>query len=85
MITKQGMVEWALRHQYSKDKWGHYQKEMNGETYRLRLSNVMARRERKLHFEGTEYSSPHNEWTRLRSGYYKDISLSQDDKLKGLK
>ena len=84
MVTKQDMIKWAIRHGYSKDKYNHYQKK-DGKTYRLKLSNVMARLELKLCFDKTEYSPSHNEWTRLRSGYYKDISFSENDLLKGLK
>ena len=85
MIDKRQLEQWAEQHGYQKDKWGHYQKSANGNDYRLKISNIAVRYEFKIHDKGTEYSRPNNRWIRLQSGYFKDLSITPDNKLSGLK
>ncbi len=85
MITKQQLETWAEQHGFQKDKWGYFQKSNNGKEYRLKLSNIAVRYEVKIHHDGTKYSQPDNEWIRLQSGYFKDLSITPDGKLVGLK
>ena len=80
MITKEELIEWAKRHGFSNDRFGHYQRETGiGSIYRLKLSNISARYEKKIAL------SNKNEWIKLASGYYKNLSIMPDDKLSGLK
>lgn len=80
MMDKAALEQWLIRHGYTKDKFGHYQKQFtNGDVIRMKLSNTSVRRERKAKI------IDHNEWIRLSSSYYKNLSLTPDDKLSGLK
>ncbi len=79
MITKETLEQWLVKHGFTRDKFGHYQKEINGHIYRYKLSSIAARYEKQAHIVD------HNEWLRILSGYYKDLSITADDKLAGLK
>ena len=75
MITKSQLEQWALRHGFCLDNYGHYQKvTTEGKIYRLSFNKLAVRYEVKIQ----------NEWVRISSGYYKNISISSDDKLAGL-
>lgn len=84
-MTKEQLEQWAERHGFQKDKWGYYQKSADGKEYRLKLSSIAVRYEVKIHHDGDKYSPPSNEWVRLQSGYFKDLTITPDDKLAGLK
>jgi len=79
--TKQQIIDWALGGGWHWDKWGHLQKtDSTGRQYRIKLSSTAMRYEVKVtHGRGD------SEWMRLRSGYYKDISIHPTNKLAGLK
>ncbi len=77
-VTKEELEKWAERHGFSKDAFGHYQI-TDGLTYRLKLSKIAARYEKKIVFSGE------SEWIKIRSGYYKNLFITLEDKLKGLK
>lgn len=74
-LTKQQIIDWATSKDWKLDKWGHLQKEVNGAMYRLKLSDIAVRNEVK---------TPSG-WQRLWSGYLKDLSISTEGKLVGLK
>lgn len=79
-MTKQELEQWLIRHNFKLDKFGHYQKQnSNGDTIRIKLSSVSARYEKKARI------CDHNEWIRMQSGYFKDLSLSPEDKLRGMR
>ena len=73
-ITREELIAWARRNGWALDRWGHLQKTNNGTTYRLKLSRIAARYELK--------SSAG--WVRLRSGYYKDLTITGAGELTGL-
>ncbi len=75
MITKDELINWATRDGWKLDRWGHLKKELNNGTHRLKLSRIAARHE--IH---TPWG-----WARIHSGYYKDLQLTADGKLAGLK
>ena len=52
----------------------HLKKELENGTNRLKLSRIAARHEIHTPFG----------WARLRSGYYKDLSITADGKLAGM-
>ena len=69
---------------WKKDSYGHYQKtESNGREYRFKFNDISVRYELKIHHAGTQYSKPSSEWMRLKSGYFKDLSVSEKG-IKGL-
>ena len=85
-MTKAQVIEWAERHGWTMDRYGHMQKTRIGKDgrpheYRLKLQSTSFRHEIRLHFPAGEYAPVHNEWTRLGGGYYKDVYLTDDDKL----
>jgi hypothetical protein len=79
------LEQWASEHGFQKDKWGHWQKKNEVNEYRLKLSNISVRYEVKVHHAGTEYSKPDSEWVRIQSGYLKNILITPEGKLAGLK
>ncbi len=83
-LTKEQLINWALSRGWSQDNFGHLQKSANGKNYRLKLSNVAVRYEVRVHHEATEYSKAENEWARLQSGYFKDLSIDDENKLHGM-
>lgn len=85
MVTKQQVIEWAKRHGWETDKYGHLTKTVGPQespvTYRLKLSNIAARKEHHIVHERDDFSGykPPNTWMRVASGYYKDITIDDKD------
>ena len=76
MITREQLIEWAITNGWKLDRHGHLQKsEHEGlRRYRLKLSRIAVRYE--IH--------THAGWVRVRSGYFKDLSITAGGKLAGL-
>lgn len=79
-MTKVELIDWALNRGWWQDKYGHLQKQINDKQYRLKLSTTAVRYEVRV-----KYDSGGSSWVRLSSGYYKDLSVSDDNKLVGLR
>ena len=75
MITKEQLIDLPTHQVGSSTVWGHLQKEFANGTHRLKLSRIAARHEIKTPFG----------WARIHSGYYKDLSITADGKLTGMK
>lgn len=77
MITREQLTEWAIQNGWELDRFGHLQKvEHEGlRHYRLKLSRIAVRSEVKSHAG----------WVRVRSGYFKDLTITAGGKLAGLK
>ena len=91
-LTKQQIIDWATARGWHLDRYGHLQKvgklkDKEGKPieYRIKLSSTAMRYEVKVHYDGGQYGKPSNEWMRLRSGYYKDLTITDEGKLSGLK
>lgn len=69
-MTREQFEQWARRHGWVRDQWGHYRK---GDK-RFKLSTVSARLEARSA----------GGWVRLRSGYFSKLSLNDADKLVGM-
>ena len=80
MITKEQLEQWTVGKGYVKDKWGHFQKVHEGKAYRLKVSNIAVRQEVKVGYDGGG-----SDWVRIRSGYFKDLSITPDGRLAGLR
>ena len=78
-MTKQELENWLISKGYSKDKFGHYQRTINRITTRFKMQANSARYEKKAEIVD------HNEWLRLASGYYKNLSITPEGKLSGMK
>lgn len=62
-------------HNYKEDNYGNF-KDPTG-LIRYHFSKIVLRKERKC--ESTK------QWVRVTSGFYKDITIGEDNKLRGLK
>jgi hypothetical protein len=82
LIEKQ-LKEFLESKGWKKDSYGNYQKESDRKEYRMKFNDISVRYELKIHHTGTEYSKPSSEWMRLKSGYFKDLSVSEKG-IKGL-
>ena len=80
LMKRQELEKWLVSMGYIKDKFGHYQKTFpSGKTIRMKLSSTHVRRDIKARI------IDHNEWLRRGGGYFKDLYITQDGKLGGLK
>lgn len=77
-MTKDKLAKWLVAHGYTLDKYGHYQKANSLFTYRFKMQANSARYETKRQI------GDHNEWVRVSSGYYKDLSIAENGKLSGM-
>ncbi len=84
-MTKEQFITWAISKGWNLDKFGHLQKKVGDKEYRFKISNISVRYEVKVHFEGGTYSGPKAEWMRLRSGYFKNLTITDEGKLMGLR
>jgi len=75
MITKDELIRWATRDGWKLDRWGHLKKEFSNGTHRIKLSRIAARH---------EVHTPWG-WARIHSGYYKDLAITADGKIAGMR
>lgn len=75
-MTKDKLVEWAIANGWTKDRYGNLLK-ANGGVHRLKLQEYSVRWEYRP--KGSRM------WTKLRSGYYKNVSINEDGQLSGLR
>lgn len=77
MAVKREQIEALLQSAgFKKDSWGHYKWSEGGNQYRIKLSRVGMRYEVKAGDAG---------WVRLRGAYYKDLSITPEGRIRGLK
>lgn len=88
-MTRQQFLDWAKSKGWEEDKFGHLHKTLMTATgmrsFRFKVSSISVRYEIQVHHPGGEYWPAKNEWMRLRSGYFKDLRILQDNRLSGLK
>ena len=79
-MKREELENWLISKGYSKDKLSHYQKTSDkGTVTRFKMQANSARYERQANIVD------HNEWLRLASGYYKNLSITPEGKLAGMK
>ena len=79
-MNKQDFINWVISKGYKKDTYGHYQNtSVKGTVTRFKIQANSARYERKAQIVD------HNEWLRIASGYYKNLSITPEGKLSGMK
>jgi hypothetical protein len=83
-MTKQELINWLISKGYTKDNYGHYQVTRNGEKIRVKIQATSARYEKQINLPTYDGKSEH-EWLRIRSGYYKDLSINDKGQLSGMK
>jgi hypothetical protein len=80
-MTRDELITWALANGWKQDRFGHLEKE---EHEGLRRGALWARL--KLGKLAVRYEvHSHAGWVRVRSAYYKDLSITADGKLAGMK
>ena len=93
-MTRQQFIEWAKSRGWEEDKWGHLRKGVDDSgnlsgnptrLYRFKLSSIAVRYEIRVHHEAGQYGPASSSWMRLRSGYFRDLGIDPDGRLRGLK
>ena len=86
MLTKELLGNWLFDKGYKRDKFGHYTRtvvdphlEGGSITTRFKMQANSVRYEKQI------YIVDKNQWMRLASGYYKNISITEEGKLAGMK
>lgn len=83
-MTPEQIKEWALSKNWTLDPHGNLRKTHNDKSYRIKLGDKKVRYEiQQIHDLGEGRND--YRWMRLSSGFYKDLSISEDSKLIGLK
>ena len=82
-MTKDQFTQWAISKGWQFDKYGHLQRQHESrgvmETYRYKLNAYSVRREVK------SVIGDRNEWIRLKSAYYKNLSITPEGKISGFR
>ena len=85
-MTKEEFINWAKSKGWTKDKFGHLQKTINDKEYRFKIGSISVRYEGKLNYKSSgKEIGQYSTWIRIRSGYFKDLSINSESKLVGLK
>jgi len=79
-LTKQDLIDWALEHGWTLDRYGNLHVGNDERRYRLKLSDISARLELRV-----DHEAGGSEWIRLKSAYLKDITVTPEGKLLGLR
>jgi len=80
-MTRAEFIAWAKSRGWKEDKFGHFQKvRSDGKHLRFKLSSVAVRYESQV-----THSDNSHEWVRVQSGYLKDLHVTPDNRLAGLK
>jgi len=75
MVTREQLIDWAIQNGWTLDQQAHLQKvEHQGlRRYRLMLGRIA------VHYE----IHTHAGWVRVRSGYFKDLTITVNGELVG--
>ncbi len=81
-MKRQDLEEFLLRKGYVSDRYGNFKKtsEDGKSTRRCKLQKTSVRVERQI-----VYSDGSKGWVRIMSGFYSQMSITENDKLKGFK
>lgn len=84
-MTKEQIIAWAIRRGWWFSQRGNLTKTWNGRTYRLKLGKRKVRHEIHVTYDSAILGKVEHDWVRLSSGFYKDLSVSDEGKLIGMK
>ena len=75
IMTREDVIQWALRHNFTPDKFGHFQKQdKDGSKLRIKMQDYSIRYERK--------SIGYGQWFNIRSEYICHLTVNPEtDKL----
>ena len=86
MLTKELLGNWLFDKGYKRDKFGHYTRTVVH--HHLEGGSITTRfkmQPNSVRYEKQAMIVDHNEWIRLASGYYKNISITSEGILTGMK
>lgn len=84
-MTREQFEQWATAQGYKADAWGNLKKQFGDKLFRFKVGKLSVRYEVQTTIEATQYSKAEKMWVRLKSGYLKDLSITEENKLRGLK
>ena len=67
---------WAEGRGYTRDRYGNLKKEVEGKQYRLKIQAMSIR---------YEVRTESGDWVRIRGGYLKDITITPEGKIAGMR
>ena len=80
MLTRDLLGNWLYDKGYKRDTFGHYHKTSDkGTVTRFKMQPNSVRYEKQVMIVD------HNEWMKLAGGYYKNLSITPEGKLAGMK
>lgn len=82
-MTREALENYLAGFHFKKDRYGHFISPTGEYRYKFQARSV--RYERKIHHPAGNYSPARNEWMRLYSGFYSEISISPENRLLGFK
>ncbi len=90
-MTRQELENWVISKGYSKDKFGHYTRRVINAhledgivTTRFKMQSNSVRYEKQIEVSDYKDGLVH-EWMKLAGGYYKNLSITPEGKLSGMK
>lgn len=83
MLTRQQIADWALSRGWKTDKFGNLLIVENERTYRIKFSAISIQYEKRIYL--LVYPLSKWKWLRLSSGYYRNLSITPEGKLEGMK
>ena len=85
-MKREELENWLISKGYKRDKFGHYHKTVTN--VHVRGDSVTTRfkmQANSVRYEKQVMIVDHNEWMKLASGYYKNLSITPEGKLAGMK
>ncbi len=73
-MTRERFTEWAQTQGWQLDRYGNLRKEVDGRSYRFKLSRIAVRHEVKSRAG----------WVRLKSGYFSKLTITPEGDIAGL-
>ena len=84
-MTRERFVEWTHSRGWKSDRYGRcLLKEEGGKSYRFKLSRIAVRLEVHIPAQATTFGRRPPYWSRLKSGYFSNLSLTPDGDIAGL-
>lgn len=82
-MNETSVKAWLLAHSAMEaDNYGNFKQTTNsGKTYRIKFQKISIRFEVQVVFPASEYSPKRTEWMLIEGVYFKDIRITDDNKL----
>lgn len=88
MLNKEQFKQWAMSRGYEENRFGHMVKtiaDKNGQLKecRFKINAYSVRKEIACNHEHAEKWQPKKSWVRLKTAYFKNMTITQDNKITG--